>query len=147
MWIHFQYRVVIPHYHANPTSSFLWLFLKQHNLLMQVCVVVKLCMVNLWQLSHSNQNTQASIIIMGIVKVVVLPWDKRTRRQWVDQLVWRLITTITQHYMHVVKMKKQGFIKSKVMEHIINTSIEKVVLFFHTYSFPLTFKSGENDGA
>jgi hypothetical protein len=43
-------------------------------------------------------------------------------------------------------MKKQGFIKNKVMEHIINASIEKVVLISHTYSFPLTFKSDENDG-
>jgi hypothetical protein len=48
--------------------------------------------------------------------------------------------------MHVVKMKKQGFIKSRVMEHIIKANIEKVVLISHTYSFPLTFKSDENDG-
>jgi len=46
--------------------------------------------------------------------------------------------------MHIVKMMKQGFIKSKVMEHIIKTSIEKV-LISHTNSFQLTFKSDEND--
>jgi len=48
--------------------------------------------------------------------------------------------------MHIVKMKKQGFIKSKVMEHIIKPSIDKV-LISHTHSFQLTFKSDENDGA
>jgi hypothetical protein len=34
--------------------------------------------------------------------------------------------------MHMAKMKKCGFIKNKVVEHIAKVSIEKVTLIPHT---------------
>jgi hypothetical protein len=39
---------------------------------------------------------------------------------------------IARHYMHTTKMKKRGFIKNKVVEHIVKTSIEKATLIPHT---------------
>jgi hypothetical protein len=34
--------------------------------------------------------------------------------------------------MHIAKMKKCGFIKNKVVEHIVKTSVEKATLILHT---------------
>jgi hypothetical protein len=34
--------------------------------------------------------------------------------------------------MHTVQMKKHKFIKNKVVEHIVKTSVEKATLIFHT---------------
>jgi hypothetical protein len=49
-----------------------------------------------------------------------------------DWLVWRLMTTVARHYMHTIEMKKCGFIRNKVVEHIVKTSIEKATLIPHT---------------
>jgi len=46
--------------------------------------------------------------------------------------MWRLTTIITRHYMHTVEMKKRGFIKNKVMEHIVKMNVEKATLIPHT---------------
>jgi hypothetical protein len=42
--------------------------------------------------------------------------------------VWRRITTVAKHYMHMAKMKKHEFIKNKVVEHIVKMSVEKATL-------------------
>ncbi len=34
--------------------------------------------------------------------------------------------------MHIAKMKKHGFIKNKVVEHIVKMSVEKATLILHT---------------
>ncbi len=34
--------------------------------------------------------------------------------------------------MHIAEMKKHGFIRNKVVEHIVKTSIEKATLIPHT---------------
>jgi len=46
--------------------------------------------------------------------------------------MWRLITTIVRHYMHMAEMKKCSFIKNKVVEHIMKTNVEKATLNPHT---------------
>ncbi len=40
--------------------------------------------------------------------------------------MWKLTITVARHYMHIVEMKKHKFIKNKVVEHIVKTSVEKV---------------------
>ncbi len=40
--------------------------------------------------------------------------------------------TVTKHYMHTIEMKKCGFIKNKVVEHIVKTNVEKATLIPHT---------------
>jgi hypothetical protein len=42
------------------------------------------------------------------------------------------MTTIAKHYMHTTEMKKCGFIRNKVMKHIVKTSVEKATLILHT---------------
>jgi imidazoleglycerol phosphate dehydratase HisB len=34
--------------------------------------------------------------------------------------------------MHIIEMKKHGFIKNKVVEHIVKTNVEKATLILHT---------------
>ncbi len=47
--------------------------------------------------------------------------------------MWKLTTTtFAIHYMHMVEMKKHGFIKNKVVEHIVKMSVEKATLILHT---------------
>ncbi len=58
--------------------------------------------------------------------------------------MWRLTITIACHYMHTLEMKKQGFIKNKVMEAIITWSVEKATFIPFTHVYQRTFKS---DGA
>jgi hypothetical protein len=41
------------------------------------------------------------------------------------------MTTVAKHYMHIVEMKKHGFIRNKVMERIAKTSVEKATLILH----------------
>jgi hypothetical protein len=38
---------------------------------------------------------------------------------------------VVKHYMHMAKMKKHGFIKNKVVEHIVKVSFEKATLIPH----------------
>jgi hypothetical protein len=38
--------------------------------------------------------------------------------------VWKLTTTVAKHYTHTTEMKKCKFIKNKVVEHIVKTSVE-----------------------
>jgi hypothetical protein len=41
---------------------------------------------------------------------------KGLRGHQIDWLVWRLITTIPQHYMHTIEMKKKRFMENKVVD-------------------------------
>jgi len=47
--------------------------------------------------------------------------------------VWKLTTKVARHYMHIVEMNKHGFIKNKVVEHIVKMNVEKVTLIPHTH--------------
>jgi hypothetical protein len=47
--------------------------------------------------------------------------------------MWRFTTIVAKYYMHTVEMKKWGFMKNKVVEHIVKVSIEKVALIPHTH--------------
>jgi hypothetical protein len=40
---------------------------------------------------------------------------------------------VTKHYIHMIKMKKCGFIKNKVMECIVKVSVKKATLIPHTH--------------
>jgi hypothetical protein len=46
--------------------------------------------------------------------------------------MWIFTTIIARHYMHIAEMKKRKFIRNKVVEHIVKTSIEKATLILHT---------------
>ncbi len=69
----------------------------------------------------------------------VLPWGIETNYLWKQKasklmnwlLVWRFTTMVSKHYMHTAKMKKHGFIKNKVVEHIVNVNIKKATLILH----------------
>jgi hypothetical protein len=88
--------------------------------------VVDLWMVGLWWMPHWNHDTQASIeSYHGALKHWFSLETKRFWGQRIDWLVWRLVTTIARHYMHTTKMKKCGFIRNKVVEHIVKTIIER----------------------
>jgi hypothetical protein len=86
-------------------------------------------MVGLQNVLHSNQDTQALIeSYHGALKRWFSIETKRFRGQHIDWLVWQLTTIVAWHYMHTFEMKKRGIIKNKVLEHIKNTSVEKVLL-------------------
>jgi hypothetical protein len=40
---------------------------------------------------------------------------------------------VVKHYIHIIEMKNQGFIKHKVVKHIVKASIEKATLIPHTH--------------
>ncbi len=82
---------------------------------------------------HSNQDTQASIeSYHGALKHWFSLETKGLQGRQINWLVWRLTRTVAKHYMHTTKMKKRGFIKNKVVEHIMKTSIKKATLIPHT---------------
>ncbi len=82
---------------------------------------------------HLNQDTQASIeSYHGALKRYFSLETKGLRGRRIDWLVWRLMTTVTKHYMHTTKMKKRGFIRNKVVERIVKMSVEKATLIPHT---------------
>jgi len=58
--------------------------------------------------------------------------------------VWRLTMTIARRYMHTMEMKKQKFIKNKLLEVIVKKCVEKVTLILFTHVAQPTF---ENSGA
>jgi hypothetical protein len=90
-------------------------------------------MVGLRQVPHSNQDTQALIeSYHGALKHWFSLETKGFRGQQIDWLVWRFTTTIARHYMHTAKMKKRKFIRNKVVERIVKTSVEKATLILHT---------------
>jgi hypothetical protein len=62
----------------------------------------------------------------------------------IDWLVWLLTTTIAHHYMHILEMKKKGFIKNKVVEAIVTQNVENAsfIPFTHVYQPTL-----DSDGA
>jgi hypothetical protein len=62
----------------------------------------------------------------------------------IDWLVWLLTTTIAHHYMHILEMKKKGFIKNKVVEAIVTQNVENASLIPFTHVYQLTL---ESDGA
>jgi hypothetical protein len=39
---------------------------------------------------------------------------------------------VVRNYMHIAEMKKCGFIKHMVVEHIVKTNVEKATLTPHT---------------
>ncbi len=106
---------------------------------------VELWMVGVQRVPHSNQDTQASIeSYHGALKCWLALDTKGLRGRRIDWLVWWLITTIARHYMHTLEMKKNGFIKNKVMEAIITRRMEKVTLIPFTHVYQPTL---ESDGA
>ncbi len=95
--------------------------------------VVDLWMVGLRRMPHSNQDTQTSIeSYHGALKRWFSLETKGLRGRQIDWLVWRLMTTVVRHYMHTAEMKKREFIKNKVVERIVKTSVEKATLILHT---------------
>jgi hypothetical protein len=42
------------------------------------------------------------------------------------------MTIVAKHYIHIVEMKKWGFIRNKVVEHIVKMSVEKATLILRT---------------
>jgi len=78
---------------------------------------------------HSNQDTQASIeSYHGALKCWFSLETKSLKRHRIDWLVWKLTTITTRHYMHTSEMKKNGFIKNKVVKHIMKKNVEKATI-------------------
>ncbi len=97
-----------------------------------VHVHVDLWMVGLCWVPNSNQDTQASIeFYHGALKQWFSFETKSIRGHCIDWLVWKLIMTMAQHYMHQVGMKRQGFIKNKVVAWLVAISTEKTLLIPH----------------
>jgi hypothetical protein len=68
----------------------------------------KLWMVVVQQVPHSNQDTQANIeSYHGALKHRFALDTKGLRVRRIDWLVWQLITTIAQHYMHNGNVEKK----------------------------------------
>jgi hypothetical protein len=106
---------------------------------------VKLWMVGVQQMPHSNQDTQTNIeSYQCVLKCWFILDTKSFRRHRIDWLVWRLTTIIAHHCMHTLEMKKRGFIKNKVVEAIVTWNVEKATLFALTHVYQLTL---ESDGA
>jgi hypothetical protein len=83
-------------------------------------------MVGLCRVPHSNQDTQASIkSYHGALKCWFFFKIKGLRGCDIDLLVWKLTRTMARHYMHQAKMKRQGFIKNKVMAQLVVASVDK----------------------
>ncbi len=54
---------------------------------------------------------------------------------------------VVKHYMHMIKMKRCGFIKNKVVEHIVKMNIEKDTLIPHTHVTHGIYDSNETSHA
>jgi hypothetical protein len=52
---------------------------------------------------------------------------------------------MAQHYMHQAKMKRQGFIKNKVMAQLVVASVDKVNQIPHTNVISPTFERDDGD--
>jgi len=52
---------------------------------------------------------------------------------------------MAHHYMHQTKMKRQGFIKNKVMVWLVVANVEKVSLIPYINVFPPTFEGDDGD--
>jgi len=82
---------------------------------------------------HSNQDTQASIeSYHGALKHWFFFETRRLQGQQIDWFMWRLMTNVARHYVHIGEMKKCKFIKNKVVECIMKTNVEKSTLIPHT---------------
>jgi hypothetical protein len=90
-------------------------------------------MVGLGQVSHSNQDTQASIeSYHGALKHWFCLETKGFQGRQIDWLLWRLTIMVAKHYMQTAEVKKRKFIRNKVVECIVKTSVEKATLILHT---------------
>jgi hypothetical protein len=99
-------------------------------------------MVGVQKVPHSNQDTQTNIeAYHGVLKHWFALDTKGLRGHRINWLMWGLTTTIAHHYMHILEMKKKGFIKNKVMEAIITRSVEKASLIPLTHVYQPTFES------
>ncbi len=97
-------------------------------------------MIGFQHMPHSNQDTQMNIeFYHGTLKCWFSLETKGFRGCQIDWLVWRLTTTIAWHYMHTSEMKKRGFIKNKVVECIVKTSVNKATLIPFTQCNPTIF--------
>jgi hypothetical protein len=108
--------------------------------------VLELWIIDLWCMPHSNQDTQVSIeSYHGALKHWFSLKTKGLKRHQIDWLVWKLTTITTWHYLHTSQMKKRGFIKNKVVKHIVKTNVEKATILipfmhvsqlsFQTYNY------------
>jgi len=103
-------------------------------------------MVGFRRVPRLNQDTQASIeFYHGALKRWFSLETKGLRGCHIDWLVWRLTTTMAQHYMHQAKMMRQGFITNKVMAQLVIVSVDKVNHIPHTDVISLTFEGDDGD--
>jgi hypothetical protein len=111
-----------------------------------VHVHAKLWMVGFCRVPHSNQNTQASI---DFYHAILKHWfsfeTKGLRGHYINWLVWRLTTNVAWHYMHQAEMKRQGFIKNKIMAWLVVASVDKANRIPHTNVISPTFEGDDGD--
>ena len=62
--------------------------------------------------------------------------------QRVDWLVWRLCTPVSNHYMHLIKNKFNGFVVNKTIENIVQKNILKSNDIKSIHIVPPTYAEG-----
>jgi hypothetical protein len=91
-----------------------------------VHVHAELWIVGLCWVPHSNKDTQASI---ESYHEALKRWfslkTKGLRGCHINYLVWRLTKIVAWYYMDQAKMKRQGFIKNKVMARLVVASVNE----------------------
>jgi hypothetical protein len=91
-------------------------------------------MIGLQCVQHFNQDIQVSIeSYHGALKCWFSLEMKGLQGHQIDWLTWKLIAIAAQHYMHMSKMKKSGFIKNKVVEQLVKASVDKTTLIPFTH--------------
>ncbi len=112
-----------------------------------VHVHAKLWMVGLCRVPHLDQDTQANIkSYLGVLKRWFFLETKGLKGCCINWLVWRLTTIVPWHYMHQAEMKRQGFIKNKVMAWLVVASVDKVSWIPHINVISPTFEGDDGDG-
>jgi hypothetical protein len=98
------------------------------------------------QFNHFNQKTQVSIeSYHEVLKCWFSLETKGLKGCRINWLMWRLTMTVAQHYMHQVKMKRQGFIYNKVMVRLVVPNVDKTSRIPHTNVIPPTFERDDGD--
>ncbi len=111
-----------------------------------VHVHVKLQMGRFCRVPHSNQNTQASV--KSYHKALKHWFSLETKGLMgchINWLVWRLTMTMARHYMHQAEMKKQRFIKNKVMAQLVVANVDEACWISHINVISPTFEGNDGD--
>ena len=87
---------------------------------------VDLWTVGIQRVPHSNMDTQSSIeFYHGALKRWLSTEVRGLQGRRVDWLVWRLCTSVSNHYMHLMDKKMNDFVMNKTIENFVQKNILK----------------------